>query len=99
MRPILTATGAVKIDIGTIVPINADGEPGEMLKRALAANGMAKPDPFLPDPDPTLDQIYDAELQNSRIVKALVLAINDGSLTVGGNRNPAQLRAIIKAKM
>jgi hypothetical protein len=55
----------------------------------------ADPDP----PEPTVDEIYDQLLQNQRLLKAVVLAINDGSLTVGGNRTPTQLKAIIKAKM
>lgn len=48
---------------------------------------------------PTIDEIYDATILQQRVLKAVVLAINDGTLTVGGNRTPAQLKAIIKAKM
>lgn len=55
--------------------------------------------PPLPPTPLTLDQIYDDMLTTNRVVKALVLAINDGSLVPGSNKTPAQLRAIIKAKM
>jgi hypothetical protein len=48
---------------------------------------------------PTLDEIYDQQILDSRLLRAVVLAINDGTLLVGGNKTPAQLKAIIKAKM
>lgn len=57
------------------------------------------PEPEPPPPPPTLDDIYDAVLKNERGFKALVLALNDGSFVPGSNRTPAQLRAIIKAKL
>ena len=52
-----------------------------------------------PKPAPTLDEIYDSMIQSQRVLKAIVLALNDGSLPVGTNKTPAQLKAIIKAKM
>lgn len=48
---------------------------------------------------PTVDQIYDIALMNNRVLKALVIAINKGTLTVGGNKTAAQLKSIIKAEM
>lgn len=52
-----------------------------------------------PPPPLTVDQIYDQTVQNERLLKAVILAINDGSLTVGSNRTNAQLKSILKAKM
>lgn len=57
------------------------------------------PDPYVPPPDPTLDEIYSQALQNSRVLKALVLCINDGSIVPGANASKAALKAAIKAKM
>lgn len=50
-------------------------------------------------PPPTLDEVYDQALLNEKVLKALVLALNDGTLPVGTNKTGAQLKAIIKAKM
>lgn len=61
-----------------------------------AANLIDNQPPAVP---PTIDQIYDSVIQNERVLKAIVLALNDGSLPVGTNKTPAQLKAIIKAKM
>src|SRR4051812_48919165 len=52
-----------------------------------------------PLPIPTVDEIYDQVLRDQRVVKAIVMAINDGTLIVGGNKTGAQLKSIIKAKM
>jgi hypothetical protein len=52
-----------------------------------------------PPPPSALDQLYDQTLKTQRVLKALVLALNDGSLSVGSNLTSAQLRAAIKAKM
>ena len=54
-----------------------------------------------PQPVPvlTLDDIYDSTISANRVFKAIVLSINDGSLTVGGNKTAQQLKTIIKAKM
>lgn len=67
----------------------SDGmEPSEADVRAILS----------PTP-PTLDQIYDDLILAQRLLKAVVLALNDGSLPVGTNKTGAQLKAIIKAKM
>ena len=58
------------------------------------------PDPADPPPDPpTLDDIYDQTIQNQRVLKAVVIAINDGSLVPGANLTGPQIKAIIKATM
>lgn len=73
------------------------------LQPAIAEESIDESDPevlaYLNPPPPTLDQIYDATLQTQRVLKAVVLALNDGSLPIATNKTPAQLKAIIKAKM
>lgn len=63
-------------------------------------NAVVKaPPPPAPPPPPTLDDVYDQVLRDQRVVKAIVMAINDGTLVVGGNKTGTQLKSIIKAKM
>lgn len=48
---------------------------------------------------PTNDEIYDQVIQNQKVLKGYVLAINDGSIVPGSNMTGAQLKAAVKAKM
>jgi len=50
-------------------------------------------------PPPTNDEIYDEVLQNQKVFKAYVLAINDGSVVPGSGMSGAQLKAAVTAKM
>lgn len=59
---------------------------------------MAPPPPPPPVP-PTIDEIYDATILQQRVLKAIVLALNDGTLPIGQNLTAAQLKTIIKARM
>lgn len=52
-----------------------------------------------PLPSPTLDELYDQAILNQRVLKAVILALNDGTLPIGTNKTAVQLKAIIKAKM
>ncbi len=52
-----------------------------------------------PPPGPTDSEIYDQVIQNQRVFKAYVLAINDGSVVPGSNMTGAALKAAVKAKM
>lgn len=54
---------------------------------------------FRHPPPPTAGEIYDQTMQNQALLKALVLCINDGSITPGANASGAALKAAIKAKM
>tara|TARA_Y100000296_G_scaffold83259_1_gene113744 strand:+ start:82 stop:438 length:357 start_codon:yes stop_codon:yes gene_type:complete len=56
------------------------------------------PVPRPPSP-PTTDEIYDGVIKNEKVLKALVLALNDGSIVPGANATNAALKAAIKAKM
>lgn len=52
-----------------------------------------------PPPPPTLDQIYDQTMQNQRVLKAVVIAINKGTIVPGANATNAALKAAVKAEM
>lgn len=54
---------------------------------------------FLNPAPPTNDEIYDRTIQTQKLLKAVVLAINDGTLVPGANLTGAQLKAIIMDKM
>ncbi len=54
---------------------------------------------FLTPPPATPDQIYDATIQTQQVLKALVLALNDGTLPIATNKSGPQLKNIIKAHM
>jgi len=58
------------------------------------------PDPAdPPPPPPTNDEIYDQVIQNQKVLKAYVLAINDGSIIPGSNMTNAALKAAVKVHM
>lgn len=59
---------------------------------------VANPGPPSPTP-PTLDEIYDNTLLTQKVLRAVVLALNDGTLPIATNKTGPQLRAIIKARM
>ena len=54
---------------------------------------------FLNPPEPTLDEIYDQQIQTNKLIKGIVLSLNDGSFVVGSAYTNAELKSIIKAKM
>ena len=62
-----------------------------------AGNSIDAADP--PSPPPTNDEIYDQVIQNQKVLKAVVLALNDGSFVPGANASGADLKTAIKAKM
>ena len=55
--------------------------------------------PAPPPPPPTNDKIYDQVIQNQKVFKGYVLAINAGTIVPGSNMTGAQLKAAVKAKM
>ncbi len=67
-------------------------DPGDPAFLAISAA-----DP--PPPPPTDDEIYDAVIQNQKVLKAVVLSLNDGTLVPGANKTGADLKAIVKANM
>ena len=50
-------------------------------------------------PPPTNDEIYDQVIQNEKVFKGYVLAVNDGSIVPGSDMTNAALKAAVKAKM
>lgn len=52
------------------------------------------------NPDPiTDDELFDKIILNQKVLKAVVLSLNDGTLVPGSNYTNAQIKAIIKANM
>lgn len=45
------------------------------------------------------DLEYDRRIKSDRLLVALILALNDGSLVPGARNTPAQIKNIIKAKL
>lgn len=90
----------VTLTDGTIlsVPDDLSNRYRRALQEWLDAGGTLGPaDP--PPPPPTNDEIYDEVIQNQKVLKAYILAINDGSITPGSNMTGVALKTAIKAKM
>lgn len=48
---------------------------------------------------PTNEEIFDKTIQNFKLIKGIVLALNDGSFIPGSNYTNAQIKTIITDKM
>ena len=73
----------------------------DTVKPGYSYDGNTFEAPYVePDTEPpTLDELYDNQLQQFALLKALALALNDGSFVPGSGYTGAQMKAIIKAKM
>ena len=90
----------VTLDDGTTisVPDDLSNRHKQELQTWLDdGNTLGPADP--PTPAPTNDEIYDRVIQNRKVFKAYVLAINDGSIVPGTNMTNVQLKTAVKAKM
>jgi len=100
-KPNQDATGfLVTLDSGAV--LNVPDDFANRHRRALQewlddGNALGPADPA--PPGPTLDDIYDQTILNQQVLKALALALNDGSFVPGDNLTNAALKAIVKAKM
>lgn len=84
----------IKIGWGTVVE---GTQPWKKYEAWLVGN---TPDPAdAPTALPTASEIYDQAIKNSKVLKALILSINDGSIVPGANVSGAVLKTAIKAKM
>jgi hypothetical protein len=90
--------GVFRTTDGVCVPNDLANVDWQEYQRWLLVPGNV-PDPYVPLPPPTPDQIYAQELQAYRLLKAVVLCLNDGTLTVGTNLTPLQLKNIVRAKL
>ena len=90
----------VTLTDGTIlnVPDDFANRHRQALQEWLDDGNALDPADPLPPP-PTADQIYDQVIQNQKVLKAYILAVNDGTITPGSNMTGAQLKAAVKAKM
>ncbi len=55
--------------------------------------------PIPPPPPPGNDELYDQNIQQNKVFKGYVLAVNDGSIVPGSKMTGPQLKAAVKAKM
>ncbi len=68
----------------------------------LIADPVAKTvtlDILTPPPPPTNEEVYDIVIQNQKVLKAVVLALNDGTFVPGADVSGAILKAAITSKM
>ena len=72
--------------------VNATNDGWELTPENEAARDAA-------ETPPTNDEIYDQTIQTQRLLKAVVLSLNDGTFVPGANIGNAALKAIILAKM
>ncbi len=89
----------VTLDDGTVlhVPDDLANDRRQKLQEWLDdGNILGAADPIVV---PTNDEVYDAVIQNQKVFKAYVLAINDGSIVPGSNMTGPQLKSAVKAKM
>ncbi len=88
-------------------PVKPNRFQNEVRTWVFANNKFTENVVITPKPQPEIDTINAAilaarqseaqdQLQNNDIIKAVVMAINDGTLVTGANKTNAQLRAIIK---
>ncbi len=80
------------------VPDDMSSRHRQMLQEWLDAGNTLDPMNPIPPP-PTNDEIYDQVIQNQKVLKAVVLSINDGTLVPGADAAGGTLRSIIKANM
>ena len=59
---------------------------------------VKEPEPVGPPP-PTNDEIYDRAIQANKVLKAIMLSIDDGSFVFGAKVGRTRLKAIVTANM
>lgn len=100
-KPNQDATGfLITLDSGIVVhvPDDMSSRHRRLLQEWLDAGNTLDPADPLPTP-PTNDEIYDQVIQAQKVLKAVVLSINDGTFVPGAGVTGAVLKAIIKANM
>ncbi len=71
----------------------------EPVMDAVTNQGLVIDPMDTPVPPPTNDEIYDTVIQNEKVLKAVVLSLNDGTLVPGAGVSNAALKTIVKANM
>lgn len=93
----LTKNGVLNTETGASIPNHSNNRHWQEYQRWLVEGNT--PDPVEVSVPPTSSEIYDQTIQNSKVLKALVLAINDGTIVPGANVTPGALKTAIKSKM
>jgi len=62
-------------------------------------DGVNFSSPPPPPTPPTDNKIYDRTIRSDKVLKAIVLALNDSSFVPGSNYSNASLKNIIRSKM
>ena len=100
-KPTRDASGfIVTLTDGTVlsVPDDPTNRHRRLLQAWIDGGGILDPADPAPTP-PTNDEIYDRVIQNRKVFKGYVLAVNDGSIVPGSNMTGPQIKAAVKAKM
>jgi maltose-binding protein MalE len=93
----LTTNGVIDTNSGMYIPQNVINRHWVEYLKWAKTNSPDSADPA--PPAATVEEIYDRAIQNQKLLKALILALNDGSFIPNSGLTNAALKNIIKAKL